>query len=162
MGPSGKHAAPGAARKEIPNIWALAGVVYGIVAATTILALGVYFYLASGAKRDNSGQLDNVLVGSVWVPSYPDAVVREVNSSKQGDSTEGTLRFKTADSVQSVLSFYRTRMNKGSYHVYGNSGGDTVRAISASGRIAVQVSRDASGKETEGIITTHAQQIPKK
>ena len=105
-------------RKD-PKIGSLVMVTYGLVAITTALAIGGYYYLSShmqdaGVSQDQAGQDRLVQVGAVWVAQYPGARLAPANVTRQeipdGELTEGEMAFRTADDPEKVLTYYRDKL----------------------------------------------------
>jgi len=146
------------ARKP-PNIWALASVTYGAVIAVTIISIVAYYYLAP--KRTASRQLTDaersMIVGSVWIPIYPGAVVTGTASTTQNSTIESRLTFDSKDQADDVLSFYRAALRKGVFRfdtVTRADGGGTVRSMAHEGKTTVVATIHASGGGSQGEIRT--------
>jgi len=128
-------------------------VTYGLVAITTIIALGAYYYMISGTKTEPE-RAGNITVGTVWVSMYPGAIVHDTTSSRHGDASEGTLKFGSVDPTAKVLAFYRTSLHKGGFQLEGNSDEHTLRAIGRAGKVEVTISADPRGEGSESQIAT--------
>jgi hypothetical protein len=139
--------------RKSPNLWILVGVTYGAVVVTTILALVGYHRLA-GTKSQEPERAGNISVGAVWVPMYPNASVHGTTSSTNGDITEGTMKFSTGDSFETVLSFYRTGLRKSGLQLEANADPHKIRAIGRAGKIEVVISADPHGEGSEAQIAT--------
>jgi hypothetical protein len=144
--------------RKAPNIWAVAGITYGVVIAVTVLAIIVYYYVAP--KQTNSQSRDDarlVTVGSVWMPMYPGANIASTASGKTDNATESTLNFETKDPADRVLSFYQGELKKGVFRfntVTPDAHGGTVRSVVHQGKTVVVVTIHAAGQSTQGEIRT--------
>ena len=76
-------------------MWVLSGVTYSLVIVVTIVSVWAYhrFYPGADATEIEMQQKSaRIMVGSVWVPVYPDAMLHDMTTSTHGDLTEGDLR----------------------------------------------------------------------
>ena|SRR5258708_26689705 len=152
--------------KTIPRIWLVAGVTYGLVIATTILAVVAYRYLLpppSSEQEAREKANNNVLVGGAWVPAYPGALTEDANYSTHGDVTEGILRFKSADPPGQVLAFYRKRRVGGLQFktLTESPGGGSIEARARTGHATIRITVNSSTEGSEAVITTVAKEDKK-
>ncbi|HEY2845180.1 MAG TPA: hypothetical protein VGJ09_16070 [Bryobacteraceae bacterium] len=143
--------------RKPPNIWALAGVTYGIVIAVTLLSILTY-YLVVPKHAQTADTTRAVTVGSVWIPVYPGATIASTNSSKQEKTTDSTLNFESTDPADRVMSFYETALKKGIFRfetVQKNvQGGGTIRSMVHKGKTAVAVTIQSASSGSRGEIRT--------
>jgi hypothetical protein len=140
--------------RKPPNVWILAGVTYGLVIVTTIIALLAYHYLLPRTNREEPEKAGNIAVGSVWISMYPGAVVHDATSSTHEQVTEGTLKFGSGDPPDKMLAFYRTTLHKSGFQIEANTGLRTIRAIGYAGKVEVVVSADLRNQGSEIQIST--------
>jgi hypothetical protein len=140
----------------------LAAVTYGLVIVVTILSVMAYHRFWPGA---NATELElqkmsaRIMVGSVWVPVYPDAMLHDMTSSTHGDLTEGVLLFNSPDAPSKVQMFYRLKFKKAGFDVTFSD--DKIQAVSRKGKstATVIVSPAEAGSEIQ--VTTKAVADPK-
>ena len=140
----------------------LAGVTYALVIVVTILSVVAYhrFYPGADASEIEMQQKSaRIMVGSVWVPVYPDAMLHDMTSSTQGDLTEGDLHFNSPDVSSKVLSFYRLRFRKAGFEV--RLAGNTEQAVSRKGKSTVIVAVNPTVGGSEVHVMTKAVADPK-
>ncbi len=136
--------------RKIGEIWIVAAVTYGVVAALAIAAVVVYYSWSPGEEADKARP---IAVGSLWVPAYPGAVV--VGHSVSGNG-EVTLRVKTQDSAGKLFSFYQRKLKGGRFRLntFKKDGeGGTIRASRLDGKAQILVTIIASPDGSEGTIT---------
>ena len=146
---------PSRASSKTPQIFKLAGVTYGAVLLTTLLAVGAYYYFAPSNAVELKN--DSVAVGSVWVAIYPGGATRDLSQMKEGEVTLSTFRFETRDSATQVLAYYRRRFRPPMYQsstVTPGADGGTIQAVAHKGKTTtlLRVHSTAAGAECE--ITT--------
>jgi len=143
--------------RKLPSLWVLAAVTYGLVIAVTILSVVAYHRYWPGADA-NEIELQKmsarIMVGSVWVPVYPDAMLHDMSSSTQGDLTEGMLRFNSPDAAPKLLSFYRLKLRKAGFNVTSAEG--MVQAVARNGKSTAIVTVRSTEAGSEARVATKA------
>jgi hypothetical protein len=140
------------------NVWGLIGITYGLVIATSVLAVASYFYFRSEVKPGDDAdgkQLRRMMVGAVWVPIYAGATYVEPAIVEQKEITTGSVKFRTNDPAGAVLGFYQGSLKEGGYVTFteGTAGG-SVQAVRNGGKTNVTVSVTAGPQDTTGEIRT--------
>jgi hypothetical protein len=136
------------------QVWKLVAVTYGLVIATSILALVAYFQFRDDIKPGDSADanpLRRMRVGTVWIPVYEAASWVEPTSTEQNDVHLGSVKFKTQDPPDQVLRFYADHLREGGFVTTTAS---TVQAVRSGGKTNVTVSVNASATDTTGEIRT--------
>jgi hypothetical protein len=139
--------------RKRPDIWWVVAVTYGAVIVLTIASL-VAYYSWSQRGTDTAGP---IAVGSLWVPIYPGALVVGHSSSGNDEVTETTLRFKTQDSADKLLSFYQAKLKDGRFRQSSfakNGAGGTIRANLRDGIGQILLTVTSLPEGSEGSITT--------
>jgi len=151
------------------NVWGLVGITYGLVIATSVLAIAAYFHFRADIRpgdQADANPLRRMHVGSVWVPIYEQATYFEPTQLEQKAITTGTVKFRTPDGPGAVLSFYQSTLKEGGFVTLttGNAGG-TVQAVRRGGKTTVLVTVSGatkSGEVTTGEIRTLNHEEPKQ
>jgi hypothetical protein len=138
--------------RKLPSLWVLAAVTYGLVITVTILSVWAYHRYYPGADSTEielQKMSARIMVGTVWVPVYPEAMLHDMSASAQGEMTEGVLHFNSTDSPTRLLSFYRAKLKKAGYDV--TLAPDTVRASShkLKSTATITVTPSAAGSEAQ-------------
>ena len=151
--------------RQEPKFGPLIFITYGLVAITTALAIGGYYYMSShmegaGVSQDQAGRERLVQVGAVWVAQYPGAHLEAPNVKTEdipdGELTEGEMAFRTADDPRTVLEYYGDKLGSGGYQVSDaaeNAAGGSVQAVKMGGRTRVQVVVDAEDQPDGSVVT---------
>jgi cytochrome c-type biogenesis protein CcmE len=144
--------------KKSLNVWALVGITYGLVLATSVLAVASYFYFRSEVKPGDDAdgnQMRRMMVGAVWVPIYSGATYVEPAMVQQKEITTGSVKFRSKDPAGAVLGFYQGSLKEGGFVTFteGNAGG-TVQAVRNGGKTNVTVSVTTGPENTTGEIRT--------
>lgn len=144
-------------RKSL-NVWGLVGLTYGLVLATSVLAVASYFYFRSEVKPGDDAdgnQMRRMMVGAVWVPIYTGATYVEPAMVQQNEITTGSVKFRTKDPAGAVLGFYQGSLKEGGFVTLteGNAGG-TVQAVRRGGKTNVTVTVTTGPENTTGEIRT--------
>jgi hypothetical protein len=81
-----------------------------------------------------------------WLPAYPGSTPQGISSS-EGQGSSGAFSFKTADSVDRVVSFYEDALKKGGFNVdvTRHAAGAMVSADNGSKKATVNALGDGSG-----------------
>jgi hypothetical protein len=140
------------------NVWGLIGITYGLVIATSVLAVASYFYFRSEIKPGDDADpnpMRRMMVGAVWVPVYTGATYVEPTIVEQKEITTGSVKFRTKDPAGAVLGFYQGSLKEGGFVTVteGNAGG-SVQAVRNGGKINVTVSVTTGPENTTGEIRT--------
>lgn len=140
------------------NVWGLIGITYGLVIATSVVAVASYFYFRSEIKTGDDADANpmrRMMVGAVWVPIYSGATYVEPTMLQQKEITTGTVKFRTKEPAGAVLAFYQETLKEGGFVTLttGNAGG-TVQAVRRGGKTNVSVSVTTSSENTTGEIRT--------
>jgi hypothetical protein len=150
---------PAMARNR-PNIWALAGVTYGLVIATTLIAVGGYVYLRARMPNARQAEIEfpsTIAVGSAYVPLYPGSSIDSTDSAAREDSVETTSHFHAAAPANTIMTFYQMRLARGIYRLdraKRGDGGGTVQASAHEGKTTVTVKVEPATNGSTGVITT--------
>ncbi len=145
---------------EEPRFGTLAMVTYGLVFLTLALSIAAYFFMSRQATSQNAVKLENtrtVQVGAVWIPAYPGAAFRDKASQVNGNTTEGSLDFRSADPAAQVVAFFGDTFQRMGYTTTvatNNVGGGTVQAFRHGGRMHAFVTVESSREGAQGHITT--------
>ncbi len=144
--------------KKTLNVWGLVAITYGLVLATSVLAVASYFYFRSEVKPGDDAdgnQMRRMMVGAVWVPVYTGATYVEPGMVEQKEITTGWVKFRTKDPAGAVLGFYQGSLKEGGFVTVtqGNAGG-TVQAVRRGGKTNVTVSVTTGPENTTGEIRT--------
>lgn len=144
--------------KKPLNVWGLVAITYGLVLATSVLAVASYFYFRSGVKPGDDAdgnQTRRMMVGAVWVPIYVGATYVEPGIVEQKEITTGAVKFRSKDPAGAVLGFYQESLKEGGFVTFteGNAGG-TVQAVRNGGRTNVTVTVTTGADNTTGEIRT--------
>lgn len=138
----------------------LIGVTYGLVIAMTLLAAGAYYYMRQSTEASRAQQAGRAVpVGEVWVTMYPNASLEPPTTQTRGDTIEGTMSFRTTDSIDRVLSFYQQQLGHSGFQVgqpASTDAGGSVQAMRQGGRMRVLVVVEAAKDGTQGLIRTFA------
>lgn len=141
---------------------------YGLVVAVTILAVVAYYFVARGknpVEVKDDDKFGSVLVGSVWVPVYPGALLVSHTSSESGGMMRDTYRLKTKDPAEKLLSFYRAKLKSGRFwlnHAARTPNGGTLQASARGGKVQIFTTVTAlPDGGAEGLITSIEKQPDK-
>lgn len=145
-------------RKQSLNVWGLVGITYGLVLATSVLAVASYFYFRSEVKPGDDAdgnQMRRMMVGAVWVPIYSGATYVEPAMLQQKEITTGSVKFRSKEPAGAVLGFYQQSLKEGGFVTFteGSAGG-TVQAVRNGGKINVTVTVTTGPENTTGEIRT--------
>ena len=145
---------------QTPRFGTLAVVTYGLVLVTLVASIAAYYYMSRQATSQNAAKLEGtrtVQVGAVWIPAYPGAAFRHKTSQVNGDTTEGSLDFQSADPAAQVVAFLDDMLQRMGYTTTietNNVGGGTVQAFRHGGRMRAFVTVESSREGAQGRITT--------
>jgi hypothetical protein len=138
--------------KQRRDIWILAAVTYSIVAALTIGAAVYYFRHSTAGSRDVD-QAGLIIVGSVWIPTYPGATILDHTSSVNDQVTQTTVRLTTQDSSEKMFSFYQAKLKGGPYLPHTRTQNGTILADRRDGKARILVTVSAAPEGATARIT---------
>jgi hypothetical protein len=141
-----------------PRLGVLVAITYGLVIATTVLAVGTYYYFRASiqpGEQADPNPIRRMMVGAVWVPIYGSATYVDPASVAEKEITTGSVIFHTSDPPGEVLAFYDGALKKEGYFttMTGDAGG-TVQAVRSGGKFTVAVTVTSSTENTKGEIHT--------
>jgi hypothetical protein len=141
-----------------PNVWGLIAITYGLVIATSVLAVASYFYFRSEIRPGDDADgnpMRRMMVGAVWVPIYSGATYIEPAMTQEKAITTGSVKFRTKDPAGTVLAFYKKTLEENGFFTLstGNAGG-IVQAVRNGGKVNVTVTVTTSSQNTTGEIHT--------
>lgn len=92
-----------------------------------------------------------------WVPTYPGARADSFSNVVANGERSGSFSIRTADSAESVLAFFQSKLEAGGYQVdrttYETNGALAGSLLARSNGRAVNVTVAAQEGETEGVVT---------
>jgi hypothetical protein len=143
MTPSG--GAPPAKKSNV-LLWVLVGV-GGFFALIIVLVLAGGLYVAHRVRQgnfelksaDGSVQIGGAAKVPTWLPDYPGSNPQSIFSTRTKDVRTGTFIFKTKDSADHVVQYYRDQLE---------ASGFTIAAVRNSGRSQMITAADNSKDRT--------------
>ena len=147
--------------RKLPNFWILSAVTYALViavGAASVLVYKHYWPKGDAEEIELAKKSASITVGDVWMPVYPGAIHQDATSTKNGDITQGDLRFTSTDPPQKLIAFYRTRLQQARYNVLltADTNGGRIQAFGNKGKSIATLTITASGTGSEALIHTRA------